>query len=214
MPRNKYPDDKSHNPFASALRKLMTERDIKQEGLAKITGKTRQTISQYTNGISEPGYETLVKIADYFDVSTDYLLGRTEDPGRLPCATDDLMLSKNAIRAIKRYGRLSGKALVGLDLLLQEPSFSVVCLRVTEYKNAVSTMVENPDVPKTVDFVYEQQLTEELISKHPELSNSIWVSSGLNYSTQLRKSAADYFTITLLSISEGKDLALLLQEID
>ena len=35
-------------------------------------------VSQYIHGISEPGCNTLVKIADYFDVSLDYLLGRTE----------------------------------------------------------------------------------------------------------------------------------------
>lgn len=48
-----------------------------QDTLAKETGRTRQTVSQYVNGISESGYDILVKIADYFGVSTDYLLGRS-----------------------------------------------------------------------------------------------------------------------------------------
>lgn len=56
----------------------MWEKDTTQEALANGIGKKRQTVSQYVNGISEPGYETLVKIADYFDVSIDYLLGRTK----------------------------------------------------------------------------------------------------------------------------------------
>lgn len=94
MARNKYPEDKKNSPFASALRNLMLEKGATQEDLAKVTNKTRQTVSQYTNGISEPGYDTLVKIADYFHVSTDYLLGRTKDPSRQPCAADKLGLEQ------------------------------------------------------------------------------------------------------------------------
>ena len=68
--------------FSSTLRLLMETPPITtQAQLAEITGKTRQTISQYVNGISEPGYDTLVKIADYFDVPLDYLLGRGKENG-------------------------------------------------------------------------------------------------------------------------------------
>ena len=48
--------------------------------LSMVTGKTRQTISQYVNGISEPGYDTRVIIAKYFNVTTDYLLGLSDIP--------------------------------------------------------------------------------------------------------------------------------------
>lgn len=72
----------TENQFSSTLRILMTVPPITtQAQLAEITGKTRQTISQYVNGISEPGYDTLVKIADYFEVSIDYLLGRCQGKG-------------------------------------------------------------------------------------------------------------------------------------
>lgn len=67
--------EKYNAPFPSTLRHLMDERSVTQNDLSDITGKTRQTISQYVNGISEPGYDTLVKIAQFFNVSTDYLLG-------------------------------------------------------------------------------------------------------------------------------------------
>lgn len=71
--------EKSKSPFATTLRLLMDKQPITtQAQLAEITGKTRQTISQYVNGVSEPGYDTLVKIADHFDVSLDYLLGRSD----------------------------------------------------------------------------------------------------------------------------------------
>lgn len=75
---NKTIEEKYNSPFASNIRKLMSERGITQDELARAIGKTRQTVSQYVNGISEPGYSTLVCIADFFNVPVDFLLGRTE----------------------------------------------------------------------------------------------------------------------------------------
>ena len=40
----------------------------------------QNTISRYENGAREAGYESLNLFADYFNVSVDYLLGRTDDP--------------------------------------------------------------------------------------------------------------------------------------
>ena len=70
-------EEKYNSPFAKAVRELMREQSATQDVLAEKIGKTRQTVSQYVNGISEPGYDTLVKMADHFGVSTDYLLGRS-----------------------------------------------------------------------------------------------------------------------------------------
>lgn len=102
MARNKKTvEEKYYAPFPSALRDLMKEKGKTQEEIAKEVGKTRQTISQYVNGSSEPSYDVLVKIADYLDVSIDYLLGRTGDPKRLPCAIDELGLSQNIVAYLK-----------------------------------------------------------------------------------------------------------------
>lgn len=72
---NKTIEQKYNTPFAANIRKLMDERAVTQDVLAKAIGKTRQTVSQYANGISEPSYEALIKIANFFCVSTDFLLG-------------------------------------------------------------------------------------------------------------------------------------------
>ena len=42
----------------------------------------QNTISRYENEVHEADYETLILFADYFDVSIDYLLGRTDDPDK------------------------------------------------------------------------------------------------------------------------------------
>lgn len=211
MARNKTPIEEKYNaPFPTALRTLMEERGETQENIAKAAGKTRQTISQYVNGISEPGYDVLVQIADHFDVSTDYLLGRTADPKRSPCATEDLGLSMDAINGIAKYFS-EWDALMGLDILLREPTFAITCFRVAEYVNAVQTMAENECAPKGLDHNLELRLTEELVSKYPELKDVIWVNSGSNYAMQARKNAYEFFQNTLNSIAGDLELQLINQ---
>lgn len=56
-------------------------------------------MDQHTEGSGSrtPNVEQLIKIADYLDVSTDYLLGKASDPNRMPSATDELGLSAEAV---------------------------------------------------------------------------------------------------------------------
>jgi transcriptional regulator with XRE-family HTH domain len=62
------------------LKKLRNERKITQEELGKKVNVTKVSISGYENGNRNPDTETLQKLADFFEVSTDYLLGRTDNP--------------------------------------------------------------------------------------------------------------------------------------
>ena len=61
------------------LKKLRKERNISQLKLALDLNMNQNSISRYENGEREADYETLIKIADYFDVSLDYLLGRDDN---------------------------------------------------------------------------------------------------------------------------------------
>ena len=61
------------------LKKLRKKKNISQLKLAIDLNMNQNTISRYENMEREADYETLIKFADYFDVSLDYLLGRTED---------------------------------------------------------------------------------------------------------------------------------------
>lgn len=58
---------------------LRNKRDLTQEELAKIFCMSRSTYAQYEVDRRRPDYDTLQRIADYFEVSTDFLLGRTDD---------------------------------------------------------------------------------------------------------------------------------------
>ena len=62
------------------IKELRKARNITQLKMAMDLNMSQNTISRYENGEREPGLEELVRIADYFDVSVDYLLERTENP--------------------------------------------------------------------------------------------------------------------------------------
>lgn len=70
--------------FNFVLKNLRIAKDLTQEQLAKELNVSRSTIGMYENASREPDYETLEKIADYFNVDIDYLIGRTNKTTIIP----------------------------------------------------------------------------------------------------------------------------------
>lgn len=64
------------NEFPVRLRKLRERRRINQKALGECCGLSKNIIGKYEKGEREPTVKSLIKIADFFEVSTDYLLGR------------------------------------------------------------------------------------------------------------------------------------------
>lgn len=62
------------------LSKLRISRGLSQKALEEIFKYSQQTISGYETGNSEPNIETMIKFADFFHTTIDYLVGRTEVP--------------------------------------------------------------------------------------------------------------------------------------
>lgn len=62
------------------LKEIRQARGITQLKLAMDLNMNQNSISRYENGEREADYKTLIAFADYFHVSVDYLLGRTDDP--------------------------------------------------------------------------------------------------------------------------------------
>ena len=62
------------------LKSLRKSLGISQLKLAMDLNMNQNSISRYENGSREADYATLIKLADYFKVSIDYLLERTDDP--------------------------------------------------------------------------------------------------------------------------------------
>lgn len=64
------------------LKTLRKNKNITQQRLAIELGINQNTLSRYENGQRQADYNTLIQIADYFDVSVDYLIERTDNPKR------------------------------------------------------------------------------------------------------------------------------------
>ncbi|MBR6778958.1 MAG: helix-turn-helix transcriptional regulator [Clostridia bacterium] len=67
-----------NNYFGKTLKELRESKNISQRKLGEFFGVANQTISSWEKGINEPDLDTLIKIAEFFEVSTDYLLGIEE----------------------------------------------------------------------------------------------------------------------------------------
>lgn len=62
--------------FGQKLQQLRNDKELTQMQLSKILGIKRALLSNYERGATLPSVRNLIKIADYFNVSTDFLLGR------------------------------------------------------------------------------------------------------------------------------------------
>ena len=62
------------------LKEIRRQKGISQVKLAMDLNMGQNTVSRYENQVREADYKTLILFADYFNVSLDYLLGRTENP--------------------------------------------------------------------------------------------------------------------------------------
>ena len=79
---------------------LRKKKGLNQKEFGKLIGAAQNTVCNWENGKREPDNDTLIKIADFFGVTTDYLLGTKEKPPLLK--GDDAIL-------LKDYHRLSEK---------------------------------------------------------------------------------------------------------
>lgn len=66
--------------FSLRLKELRKTNNLTLEQLGKNIGSTKATMSNFETGQKKPSLDMIIKIADYFQVSIDYLVGRTDDP--------------------------------------------------------------------------------------------------------------------------------------
>lgn len=85
--------------FAGILSQLRQEKRLSQRVVAKELGVSQAVLSHYENGVREPGLDFVVRAAEYYRVSTDYLLGRTvmrEDFAVAPQALSKLRMDEES----------------------------------------------------------------------------------------------------------------------
>ncbi len=68
--------------FSDRIIQLKNERKLLQKDIASSIGLSLRAYQYYEKGQKEPTLSVLLRLADYFDVSLDYLVGRSDDPVR------------------------------------------------------------------------------------------------------------------------------------
>lgn len=105
------------------IKSLREERKITQQELARYLGVSQKTISNYENGERSPDPNTLRKIADYFDVTVDYLLGRSNH--RQLTRKDERDIEKIIEETRQRIENTEGLMLDG-EILSQEDVDAII----------------------------------------------------------------------------------------
>ena len=130
--------------FSRILTLLRKERGITQKEAAASLGISQALLSHYEKGIRECGLDFVVKAAEFYGVSCDYLLGRSPDRSGLTLSVDDIPEDSNDPEDSKYRGSLlptlSKKLLINslsilYDMLLKLPDKDLVS-EVTNYLNS------------------------------------------------------------------------------
>ena len=89
------------------LKELRLDKGLKQSELANILMTTQATIGKYERGDLEPNLDFLKKLADFFEVSTDYLLGREDDFGIIQTKTPGESYTREERQLVEDYRALA-----------------------------------------------------------------------------------------------------------
>lgn len=95
------------NTFCIRFRELLHNAEKKQKEICKELEIAPQKLSKWKTGYNEPNLDDIIMLARYFDVSADYLLGRTDDFGNVTVQTNGVELTKNEETLLWHYRALS-----------------------------------------------------------------------------------------------------------
>ena len=143
--------------FADNLSDVINESGKSIREISEGTGISTGMLSKYQNDVAEAGIDKLAKLADYFNVSTDWLLGRTRvrsPDAEKQAVCNYLTLSEGAVDALRLKddgGELDGARHFFFDLLLNDPRFSEFIDRAYQLgKNNFSFSGKEPDSEITI----------------------------------------------------------------
>lgn len=159
--------------FAKRLVDLREKKGITQQTLADDLGITRQSLSLYEKAERTINIDIIVKIAYYFNVSTDYLLGlaqaKTTNAG-LRSICDYTKLSEEAIKMICRIS-LSPDRLYSntLNLIFSSPQFAILILGIRHWLNCLDLLESAIDIFKQRICEYGEELPDDIMKFAAEI---------------------------------------------
>ena len=105
--------------YMKNLKSLRLEHRLSQQKLADILHISQQSVYKYENNITSPDLETLVRMADYFHTSVDYLIDYTDMPHRLEKVTDT-MLNDAEFCMLTLYRQLTDSQKASIKMIMDE----------------------------------------------------------------------------------------------
>lgn len=148
--------------FATRLRKLISKNNISKNQLSEEIGVSRQAISQYCDGLTIPNADKLLKIAEFFNVSLDYLVGRTENfttDNKLSFVCDYTGLNEDAVKNLNEWTNKDF-----LNLPIEFTSYLILngAVRLSElafkYKaNLIHSVVAKENLLKLSDSITQEE---------------------------------------------------------
>ena len=115
------------------LKKIRTQNKKQQQEVADYLGINRVSYARYESGERQPDFQTVANLADYFKVSVDYLLGRTDDPH--PVTSND-----DVKKAIDEYVKNKGKQSTVIRYNGKEQTYETLDMTDEEWEIAQATI--------------------------------------------------------------------------
>lgn len=97
------------NIFAKRLRDALALRNVKPASLAEALGLTLKTVYSWTQGRYLPPLDTFDKIAQFLDVSSDFLLGKVDDPKGIILENSETSIAAEVLFIRRAYQNMSDK---------------------------------------------------------------------------------------------------------
>lgn len=200
--------------FASRFSNLLRENNIKQQDFAEVLHVKPATVSQYCRGKTTPDYDILRSIAQYFGVTTDYLLGaseyRTIETQQIAAA--ELGLSDGAIESLQMLNDRddSGESLVDvLCLLLEKTGRSGIVLSAIEsFQIMVDEAIEY-ERDQSIDKPFDSRCFQPMYD--PKIKSYIGLT-GYSMAWYSKAFAVEKFTDLMLSVSNWDKLERIMRE--
>lgn len=98
------------------LRKLRINKGISQQQLADMMGTTQQSINKYENHNVEPDISALIKMADFFETSVDYLVGHATSSAQ---TASEFEPTKEEAVLLRNYRRLSKEEKESIQMVVK-----------------------------------------------------------------------------------------------
>lgn len=133
--------------FSKRLKYLRTKKGLSQQNMADFLGISRQGYGKYEKGESETDNKTLVKLAKFFGVTTDYLVGYSNDPNLTAKDEKDIAKRMEKMKRDLIEGNAEGEGLSYRGEPMSEEAIESL-LEALEHAERIATLANKKYTPK------------------------------------------------------------------